>query len=112
MQRIISSKNFGPDDKSIAYVSRGNLRTNAGADQLASADYTEAIRLKKDNLAAYLGRARSQLTLGNRNGAIVDYSEAIRLAPSNDQIYSSAGMLILSAIILTRRSPTSASDPT
>jgi tetratricopeptide (TPR) repeat protein len=75
---IIMNPSFGPDEKALAYRYRGEARTNAGAVQPAIADFSESIRIKKDNTDAFAGRGRAKFTAGNRAGAIADYSEANR----------------------------------
>jgi len=77
---VITSPSFGPDDKAVAYRRRGEARTNAGENRTAVADFTESIRLKKDDMSAFAGRGRANFANGNLAGSIADYSEAIRLS--------------------------------
>jgi tetratricopeptide (TPR) repeat protein len=77
---VITSPSFGPDDKAFAYRRRGEARTNAGENRAAVADFTESIRLKKDDMSAFAGRGRANFADGNLAGSIADYSEAIRLS--------------------------------
>jgi tetratricopeptide (TPR) repeat protein len=88
---IIMNPSFGPDEKALAYRYRGEARTNAGAVQPAIADFSESIRIKKDNTDAFAGRGRAKFTAGNRAGAIADYSEAIRLSPGLAELYIERG---------------------
>ena len=81
---IITSPSFGPDEKSLAYRYRGEARTDAGEARLAIADFTESIRLKKDNMFAFAGRGRAKLANGDSAGSIGDYSEAISHLPVPD----------------------------
>jgi len=78
---VIASPTFGPDDKTIAYRNRGNVRADAGAATEAIADFGEAIKRRPNDAANYAGRGRARLTLGDISGAIADYSEALRLLP-------------------------------
>jgi hypothetical protein len=57
-------------------ASRGEARTDAGAIRLALADFKEALRLKKDNMAALAGRGRAS---GNTDAALADGSGAAGL---------------------------------
>lgn len=88
---IIKSSNFKPDEKALAYVSRGEAHADAGADRQALADFTEAIRLQKGNPAAFAGRGRAKFALGNLRGSVADFSEAIRLSPVYADFYVQRG---------------------
>lgn len=92
---IIESPSFGLDEKAGAYASRGSARTDAGAIQAALADFTESVRIKKDNMAAFVGRAQAKLIAGNLTGSIADYSEAIRLSPGSAELYIERGHVYL-----------------
>jgi tetratricopeptide (TPR) repeat protein len=89
--KIIESRKFGPNEKTLAYMSRGKARTDAGALRSAMADFTAAIRLKKTNGFAFAGRGRAKSIWGNLSGAIDDYSEAIRISPNSDDLYIERG---------------------
>lgn len=78
---IIKSANFGSNEKSLAYRYRGEARTNTGESRSAIGDFTESIKLNKDNLFAYAGRARAKFSDGDLAGSIADYSEAINYSP-------------------------------
>ena len=59
---IIESPSFGSDQKALAYKYRGVARVGAGAVQPAIADFTESIRLKKEDALAFAGRAWARFT--------------------------------------------------
>jgi len=80
---IIDRPGYSTDVKAMAYRSRGNARTDAGAHEKAIADYGEAIRLAPDNAVAYAGRGRARLGSQDLDGAIADYGEALRLTPGS-----------------------------
>jgi tetratricopeptide (TPR) repeat protein len=80
---VIASSAFGPDDRAVAYRNRGNARADAGAAVEAIADFTESIKLRRNDAASHAGRGRARLNLGDIAGAIADYSEALRLMPDN-----------------------------
>lgn len=88
---IITSPTFGPDEKALAYRYRGEAHTDAGDVRSAIADFTESIRLKKDNMSAFADRGRANFSDGNLAGSIADYSEAIRLLPASADLYVQRG---------------------
>jgi len=69
----------------------GELLTDAGENRLAIADFTESIRLKKDDMSAFAGRGRAKFADKNLAGSIADYSEAIRLSPRSADLYVQRG---------------------
>lgn len=79
--QIITSANFGPVEKSLAYRYRGEARTDSGDVRLAIADFTESIKLNSDNMFAYAGRGRAKFSEGDLKGSISDYNEAISYLP-------------------------------
>lgn len=74
---IISSATFGPDEKSLAYRYRGDAHADSGELRPAIADFTESIKLQRDNMLAYAGRGRAKFAAGDLAGSIADYTEAI-----------------------------------
>lgn len=88
---IIMGSSFGSDQKALAYRYRGNVRLSAGAVQPAIADFTESIRLNKENAPAFAGRGWAKFTDRDFAGAIADYNEAIRLSPNSTQLYEERG---------------------
>jgi tetratricopeptide (TPR) repeat protein len=88
---IIASPSSGPDAKAVAYRYRGELRTDAGENRLAIADFSESIRLKMDDASAFAGRGRAKFSDKNLGGSIADYSEAIRLSPRSADFYVQRG---------------------
>jgi tetratricopeptide (TPR) repeat protein len=88
---IIKSPSYGSDDKALAYRYRGELLTDAGENRSAIADFTESIRLKKDDVSAFEGRGRAKFADKDLTGSIADYSEAIRLLPLSADLYVQRG---------------------
>lgn len=88
---IVKGPNFGSDQKALAYRYRGVARLSAGATQAAIADFTDAIRLKKEDALAFAGRGWAKFTDGDLAGSIADYNEAIRLPPASAILYSERG---------------------
>jgi tetratricopeptide (TPR) repeat protein len=61
---------------------RGNTRRAKGDLEGALQDYSEAIRLRSDDVAALTNRGAARHATGNLEGALEDYAEAIRLDPN------------------------------
>src|SRR6516162_1795834 len=87
----IISGSYAAGEKAIAYRNRGSARADAGAGEQALGDFTEAIRLRPDEVAGYVGRAPVRLALRDLDGAIADYSEALRLAPGTASFHVGRG---------------------
>lgn len=94
---IIEGPSFGPNEKALAYESRGKARIGAGAIRSALADFSEAVRLRPDNGSAFAGRGWTKFLAGDWNGAISDYSEAIRLSPGSADFYIERGHVYIVA---------------
>jgi tetratricopeptide (TPR) repeat protein len=94
-KQIITSPNFDPHTKAIAYRFRGDIRNNAGAFKAAIADFDESIKLQPDNVPALAGRARAKFSLGRYADAVADYDNAIRLSPDRADFYIERGHVYL-----------------
>ena len=88
---IIAGTEYGVAEKGTAYRNRGSARADAGAYQVALADYDQAIRLRSDDVAGYATRAQVRLALRDFDGAVADYSEALRLAPRTASLHVGRG---------------------
>jgi tetratricopeptide (TPR) repeat protein len=88
---VIEGDAYSPDEKALAYRTRGNARADAGAGVQAVADFTQAITLRPDDASGYAGRARARLGLRDLDGAIADYGEALRLAPGSSAHHTGRG---------------------
>ena len=88
---VISGTAYSPDQKALAYRNRGSARADAGAGAQAVADFSEAIRLRPNEVAAYAGRGRARLALRDVDGSIADYSAALRLTPEGASLYIGRG---------------------
>ena len=87
----IISGSYAAGEKAIAYRNRGSARADAGAGEQALGDFTEAIRLRPDEVAGYVGRAPVRLALRDLDGAIANYSEALRRAPGTASFHVGRG---------------------
>src|SRR5262249_476744 len=86
------------DQKALAYKYRGIVRLSAGAVQAAIADFTESIRLNKEDAFVYAGRGWARFTNKDLAGSIADYSEAIRLSPASAKFYAERGHVNIVAV--------------
>ena len=71
---------FSPKDPT-AYNNRGGLLAVMGKQQLAIADFTQAIRLHAKNASAYRNRGLAHHELGETAQARSDFATALRLEP-------------------------------
>jgi len=79
-----SSPKPAPDvakDSARDYGNRAWQNEGSGNWEGAIADFTEAIRLKRDDASLFVGRADSYSFLKEYSKAVSDYTEAIRLWP-------------------------------
>jgi len=67
--------------------SRGVMYYKNGEYDKASADYTEAIRLKRDEAGFYLNRGMTYSAKCKQDKAIADYTEAVEREPDNPEYY-------------------------
>lgn len=67
------------------YFSCGVLHERAGEDELAAADFTEAIRLHPHEAEFFRYRALAYLRLGDPAAALADAEETVRLAPDDGE---------------------------
>jgi tetratricopeptide (TPR) repeat protein len=88
---IIEGPSFGPNEKALAYESRGKTHRDGGAIRSALADFNEAVRLRPESGSAFAGRGWTNFLAGNWSDAIADYSEAIRLSPGSADYYIERG---------------------
>jgi tetratricopeptide (TPR) repeat protein len=88
---VIASAAYSPTDKAMAFRIRGRARSDAGALDLALADFNEAIRLSPMEGPLYINRGLVRVRLDDLDGAIADYSAAIRLNPNSAIGYNGRG---------------------
>ena len=73
------------------YYERGLAKMQSKDYQGAIADFTEAIRLKPDNVDSYSHRGYAKTELKDFKGAITDYNEALWLKTDSADDYSHRG---------------------
>jgi tetratricopeptide (TPR) repeat protein len=81
--QLIASGALSGADLANAYYDRGIGYQRKGQDDLAIADYTEAVRIDPNNALAYYGRGLSYRHKGQDDLAIADYTQALRIAPTS-----------------------------
>ncbi len=94
---IIASPSFGSSEKARAYASRGKARVDAGAIRSALADFTESLRIEKENVPALAGRGWANFMAGNRIGSLEDYNDAIRLSPNSAELHIERSQVYLAS---------------
>lgn len=90
--RAFESKQFSAANAAVLLNSRGISWREKGYDEMALADFDEAIRLDPKNATVYTSRGNLHGDKGNNDKAIADYNEAIRLAPKLAPAYSNRGL--------------------
>lgn len=74
----------GKKNKAVAYCTRGWINGEAGREEEALEDFSEAIRLRSDLADAYCGRGSVYAQRGEFRRAIVDLTRALQLDPEDD----------------------------
>ena len=87
--QLIGSGTLSGADLANAYCDRGIGYQHKGQDDLAIADYTQALQIDPNNALAYYGRGLSYRHKGQDDLAIADYSLALRITPTYvDALYN------------------------
>ena len=83
----------GETDENLAsaFFNRGLAYRRQGQNDLAIANYNEAIRLKPDDADAFVNRGYAYIGKGQYALAIADDNEAIRLKPDNADAFANRG---------------------
>lgn len=79
-------------DYALAFINRGNVRSDKGDVDGALIDYNEAIRLMPHDAFAFYNRGIAHSDKGNVDEALMDYSEAIRLKPDDADAFINRGV--------------------
>jgi tetratricopeptide (TPR) repeat protein len=90
--RVIDDQATATSVRTMAYHDRGVAYANKGLQELAIADFDEAIKIDPKDAAALDGRGKANLARGQYDRAIVDFSELLRIAPVNDRAFNERGM--------------------
>ena len=80
--QLIGSGTLSGADLANAYYDRGIGYQHKGQDDLAIADYSQALRLDPNNALAYYGRGLSYRHKDQDDLAIADYTQALRINPT------------------------------
>jgi tetratricopeptide (TPR) repeat protein len=90
--RAIDSKRYSGVDLAILHNNRGISWREKGYDNLALADFDEAVRLDPQSATARVSRGNLFGDKGENDKAIADYDEAIRMNPKLAPAYSNRGL--------------------
>lgn len=83
-----------PDPKTAKeFNQRGTSRVQNGDLDGAIADFSQAVRLKRDYTTAYYNRGTVYASTGNVRAALADYTQVIALKPNNAAVRYSRGLL-------------------
>ena len=82
--RFILAGSLDPDDMATAYLSRGSAYMLKNDCEHAIPDYSETLRLGRDELYAYSLRGVCQFRSKQYDQAIADYTQALKLGPDPD----------------------------
>ena len=74
-------------DPARAAYYRGSVHVIAGENELALAQFEEAIKANANDARAYNARGNARIAAGDRDGAIADFNDAIRLDPNYTAAY-------------------------
>jgi tetratricopeptide (TPR) repeat protein len=99
--RVIDDQGTATAVRTMAYHDRATAYANKGLQELAIADFDEAIKIDPKNVTALEGRGKANLARGQYDRAIVDFSELLRIAPVNDRALNERGMAQLNKGDLT-----------
>jgi tetratricopeptide (TPR) repeat protein len=88
---IIDAKPAASDPQAEAYRIRAAAYSEKANYKQATADFTEAIKLRGDNAVAYFGRGQSRLAEGDAAGAVSDLTQAIRYSEPSPRLYTARG---------------------
>src|SRR5262249_7560433 len=89
--RAIASGNYHGYALEKLYYDRAVEHHSKRDNELAIADYNEAIRIDPDDADAFYGRGNAWREVGDNARAIADYDEAIRLDPNHAPALNNRG---------------------
>jgi tetratricopeptide (TPR) repeat protein len=90
--RVIEDQGTAATVRTMAYRDRGVSYANKGLQELAIADFDEALKIDAKNVTALAGRGRANLARGQYDRAIADFTEELRLVPVNDRAHNLRGL--------------------
>lgn len=80
---IIAGTGYTAEQTAMAFRNRGRARLEAGANEQAISDLTQAIERTATDPVSFQARGQARLSMADTTGAIADFSQALRLAPSS-----------------------------
>jgi tetratricopeptide (TPR) repeat protein len=78
----------------LAFIDRGNVRSEMGDVDGALLDYDEAIRLEPREAFAFYNRGIAHSDKGDVDRALMDFTEAIRLKPDDADAFINRGVAL------------------
>jgi tetratricopeptide (TPR) repeat protein len=94
--RVIEDQATPTTVRTMAFHDRGVAYANKGLQELAIADFDEAIKIDAEDITALSGRGRANLARGQYDRAIGDFTEQLRLIPASDRAHNDRGLAHLS----------------
>jgi len=88
---ILDQYQLTPVNRAITFTNRGRAWYDAGNQDAAIADYSEALRHNPDYAAAWYNRGTSYSETGRQPQAIADFTAAIRINPNYTNAYFNRG---------------------
>jgi tetratricopeptide (TPR) repeat protein len=89
--RVIEDQATPATVRTMAFRDRGVAYANKGLQELAGADFDEAIKIDPNDITALNGRGRANLARGQYDRAIADFTEELRLLPNSDRALNERG---------------------
>jgi len=93
--RVIEDKTTAPAVRTMAFRDRGVAYANKGLQELAIADFDEALKADAKDPAALSGRGKAYQARGQYDRAIADFSALVRLLPGSERAHNDRGLAYL-----------------
>ena len=92
----LESRDLGPRDRALAYLSRGYALGYRGRTPEAIEDFTRAIGEDATLQPAWVARGNARSRLGAATQALADYDQAIRLDPQDSRVFHNRAVALRS----------------
>ena len=91
--QVIQSQSSTASARAVAYYNRGIEHHGKGQDDLAIADYKQALRINPNNSLAYNNRGIAYHSKGQDDLAMADYNQTLRIDPNYALAYNNRGIV-------------------